>query len=56
MLSVGPRKVREEGRSLEAPKSNHRGFNKMSLIFFFFVFLPFLGPLLQHMEIPRLGV
>ena len=28
------------------------------LIFFliFFVFLPFLGPLLQHMEVPRPGV
>ena len=25
-------------------------------IFFFFVFLPFLGPLQQHMEVPRLGV
>ena len=24
--------------------------------FFFFVFLPFLGPLLRHMEVPRLGV
>ena len=24
--------------------------------FFFFVFLPFLGPLLWHMEVPRLGV
>ena len=24
--------------------------------FFFFVFLPFLGLLLQHMEVPRLGV
>ena len=23
---------------------------------FFSVFLPFLGPLLQHMEVPRLGV
>ena len=23
---------------------------------FFFVFLPFLGPLLRHMEVPRLGV
>ena len=22
----------------------------------FFVFSPFLGPLLQHMEVPRLGV
>ena len=41
MLSVGPRKVREEGRSLEAPKSNHRGFNKMSLIFFFFCLFTF---------------
>ena len=25
-------------------------------IFFFFVFLPFLGPLPRHMEVPRLGV
>ena len=24
--------------------------------FFFLVFLPFLGPLLLHMEVPRLGV
>ena len=24
--------------------------------FFFFVFLPFLGPILRHMEVPRLGV
>ena len=24
--------------------------------FFFFVFLPFLGPLSRHMEVPRLGV
>ena len=24
--------------------------------FFFFVFLPFLGALLWHMEVPRLGV
>ena len=24
--------------------------------FLFFVFLPFLGPLLGHMEVPRLGV
>ena len=24
--------------------------------FSFFVFLPFLGPLPQHMEVPRLGV
>ena len=26
------------------------------LFLFSFVFLPFLGPLLQHMEVPRLGV
>ena len=25
-------------------------------LFFFLVFLPFLGPLSQHMEVPRLGV
>ena len=24
--------------------------------YFFFVFLPFLGPLSRHMEVPRLGV
>ena len=30
---------------------------KGHLIFFFFlVFLPFLGPLPRHMEVPRLGV
>ena len=28
----------------------------LSLVFFFFVFLPFLGLLPQHMEVPRLGV
>ena len=26
------------------------------ILFFFFVILPFLGPLLQHVEVPRLGV
>ena len=26
------------------------------LLLLFFVFLPFLGQLLQHMEVPRLGV
>ena len=26
------------------------------LFIYFFVFLPFLGPLLRHMEVPRLGV
>ena len=25
-------------------------------LFIYFVFLPFFGPLLQHMEVPRLGV
>ena len=28
----------------------------IAYFFFFFVFLPFLGPLPWHMEIPRLGV
>ena len=31
------------------PEKNH-------ITFFFFVFLPFLGPLLRHTEVPRLGV
>ena len=26
------------------------------IFFFFLVFLPFLGPLLRHVEVPRLGV
>ena len=30
--------------------------NDLPLPFFFFVFLPFLGPLPWHMEVPRLGV
>ena len=30
--------------------------NKMFLFFYFFVFSVFLGPHLQHMEVPRLGV
>ena len=25
-------------------------------LFYFFVFLPFLGPLLRHVEVPRPGV
>ena len=25
-------------------------------LFFYFIFLPFLGPLPRHMEVPRLGV
>ena len=28
----------------------------MTFFFFFLVFLPFLRPLLRHMEVPRLGV
>ena len=28
----------------------------LSFFFFFLIFLPFLGPLPQHMEVPRLGV
>ena len=29
---------------------------KIHILLFFFVFLPFLGPLSWHMEVPRLGV
>ena len=28
----------------------------LTFLFLFFVFLPFLGPLLRHMEVPRLGL
>ena len=31
-------------------------FVDQDFFFFFFVFLPFLGLLPQHMEVPRLGV
>ena len=30
--------------------------SRSQFLFFFFVFLPFVGPLPRHMEIPRLGV
>ena len=30
--------------------------NFLTFLFLFFVFLPFLGPLPRHMEVPRLGV
>ena len=30
--------------------------NPQPLILLYFVFLPFLGPLPQYMEVPRLGV
>ena len=32
------------------------GTPEILFFFFLFVFLPFLGPLPQHMEVPRLGV
>ena len=31
-------------------------FTTLILFYFIFVFLPFLGPLPWHMEVPRLGV
>ena len=31
-------------------------FTELEQIFYFLAFLPFLGPLLWHMEVPRLGV
>ena len=44
----------------EAPKKNSTtkitNILFLILILFYFVFLPFLGPLLRHMEVPRLGV
>ena len=35
---------------------SHNGNPLSSYFFFFFVFLPFLGPIPGHMEVPRLGV
>ena len=34
----------------------HTNKIKCKVIFFFFVFLLFFGPLPRHMEVPRLGV
>ena len=34
----------------------HPGPGELSILFLFFVFLPFLGLLLRYMEIPRLEV
>ena len=39
----------------EAPESHCRS-SCYPFFFFFLVFLPFLGPLPWHMEVPRLGV
>ena len=33
-----------------------RSFTSYFIYLFIFVFIPFLGPLLRHMEVPRLGV
>ena len=38
------------------PKYVHIIYPLILPFFFFLVFLPFLGPLLWHMEIPRLGI
>ena len=50
---LGSRKGRYSAR-----KSNKRNKLLPHLFFFFvsFVFLPFIGPLLRHIEVPRLGV
>ena len=45
--------------SLNKRNTSQRHFSVVyfcQLLFFFFVFLSFLGPLPRHMEIPRLGV
>ena len=34
----------------------HQNCTQIFFLFFFFVFLPFLGLLMRHMEVPRLGV
>ena len=45
------------GGSLEARPEHKSPGEEVSFIYFIlFVFLPFLGPLPQHMEVPRLGV
>ena len=36
--------------------TKHYTYTYISELFIYFVFLPFLGPLLRHMEVPRLGV
>ena len=43
----------EEDSIYSSIKKKYSGIN---LIFFFLVFLLFLGPLSRHLEVPRLGV
>ena len=38
------------------PSNPGSSFSAFFFFFFFSVFLPFLGPLPRHMEVPRLGV
>ena len=42
--------------SVFQPMNFQRKCSDLSNLVFFFVFLPFLGPLPRHMEVPRLGV
>ena len=43
-------------RARLGPRGQTKGGKKGARFLFSFVFLPFLGPLLQDMEVPRLGV
>ena len=46
-----------KGSAWYSSLSFHSGKSKSNVFHsFFLAFLPFLGPLLRHMEIPRLGV
>ena len=61
VLEAGKSKIKVLA-DLVSGKSPHPGLQMGTFFFFFFffffflVFLPFIGPFLRHMEVPRLGV
>ena len=48
--------VLRRGNTCNEAKERGTGLYFFYLFFIFCLFLPFLGPLLQHMEVPSLGV
>jgi len=48
--------IASASRSVDLQYIRAGGFVYLFIYLFMFVFLAFLGPLLRHMEVPRLGV
>ena len=56
VTAIGKQLEKQTRHGLQSIRPEASLFCKFYCIFFFFVFLPFLGLLPQHMEVPRLGV